>query len=435
MVATGIVDAVVLRRFMRGQIDSRLDTQINTLVAALSPAPDGGLRLLHEVEGPPFDRPGSGWYWEVLGDGRVLARSRSLDRETIAPPDPGDVDRPPPPGDRPRPPLAAEAPGPGDVPLRLRFRDLRIGPIAATVLAAAPLKALTDPLDDVLLTLTGGLAVLGIALLVAALVQVRVGLEPLRRLEASLAAVRTGRLDLIPADQPSEIRPLVVELNSLLEQNAENLERARRHVANLAHGLKTPLATLAVELDAPGRDPDGRFGRLIAVLDRRIRHHLGRARAAALGGPARARVDLALHVSDLALALPRIYADRRIAAEIAIDPAITLGCEAQDLDEMLGNLMDNAFKWARETVRIGARIEGRRAVVTVEDDGAGLAADAIPDALRPGRRLDEAAPGHGFGLPITRELAELYGGGLVLGRSAGLGGLRAELTLPLADAG
>ncbi|WP_237476592.1 sensor histidine kinase [Lichenibacterium dinghuense] len=430
VVATGLVDALTLRRFMEGQIDSRLDTQINTVTAALGVAPDGRLALRHDVEGPPFDRPGSGWSWEVLSGTEVVARSGSLRPADRLPPPPDGA--PPPAPDRPRPPRPGTGFGPDGEMLRLRSSEARVGPLLATVLAAAPLAALTDPLRDVLVNLTFTLALLGAALVGAALVQVRVGLEPLRRLQRDLAAVRAGRIERIPRPQPAEVAPLVAEVNALLDENAENLARARRHVANLAHGLKTPLATLAVKLDASAGDPDGQLGHLVSLMDRRIRHHLGRARAAALGGTSRVRTDLAPRVDDLAAALPKIYADRGIACQVSVPSDLALACDAQDLDEMLGNLMDNAFKWARSGVRVTARAEDRAAVVAVEDDGPGLPDGAVQEAMRPGRRLDEASPGHGFGLPIARELAELSGGGLRLGRS-GMGGLGAELTLPLAE--
>ena len=429
VLATGLVDALTLRRFMQAQIDSRLDSQIDTLAASLGGAPDGRLVLRHEVEGPPFDRPGAGWFWDVLSGSEVVARSASLGPAGL-PPLPADAGDAESPGHRPR---TAIAPGPDGSPLRMRWRDVRIGPARATIRAAAPLAALTDPLRDVLVNLALTLALLGAGLIAAALVQVRVGLEPLRKLERDLGAVRAGHIGRIPVDQPAEVAPLVGEVNALLDENAANLVRARRHVANLAHGLKTPLASLAVKLDAPAGDPDGSARRLVVLMDRRIRHHLGRARSAALGGASRARTALRPHVEDLAAALPKIYADRGIVCAASVPEELALGCDAQDIDEMLGNLMDNAFKWARSRVRVSARAEGRVAVVTVEDDGPGLDDSAMPEAMRPGRRLDEAAPGHGFGLPIARELAELYGGGLVLGRS-GMGGLRVELTLPLAAA-
>jgi signal transduction histidine kinase len=134
-------------------------------------------------------------------------------------------------------------------------------------------------------------------------------------------------------------------------------------------------------------------------------------------------------VSDLVDVLSRIHAERRLSFEIAVSASAIVGAEAQDLDEMLGNLLDNACKWARAAVRVTADRQGPSVAIIIEDDGEGIDPAEMPEALRPGRRLDEMTPGHGFGLPITRELAELYGGALSIGRS-GLGGLSVTLKLP-----
>jgi len=254
-------------------------------------------------------------------------------------------------------------------------------------------------------------------------------LRPLRRLRADLAAVAAGRLDRVPAEQPEEIRPVVAEMNALLDQNAEGLARARRHVANLAHGLKTPLTTLALALAEPGRDQDGSLRRLATLMDRRIRHHLGRAKAAAQDGPARARTEVLRHLVDFGDALAKIHAGKDVTFDVDVPADLTAACDPQDLDEMLGNLLDNAFKWSRGIVKVSAGEAGPDAVIAIEDDGAGLSDGEWAEALLPGRRLDESVPGYGFGLPITRELAELYGGALSLSRSH-LGGLKAELRLP-----
>jgi signal transduction histidine kinase len=281
-------------------------------------------------------------------------------------------------------------------------------------------------------TLAISLAVLGLALVLAIVLQVRLGLRPLERLRQAVADVRTGRSERVPAEQPLEILPLVSELNGLLEQNAANLERARRHVANLAHGLKTPLATLAIALSERGRDATAELHSLVLLMERRIRHHLGRARAAALSGPTRAQTLIAPHIDDVGNVLGKIYADKRIAFAQNVPRDLAVACEQQDFDEMLGNLLDNAFRWARNKVEIHAlHDDGRTVSIVIEDDGPGLRQDQIPQVLRAGERIDESAPGFGFGLPITRELAELYGGELNLDPSV-LGGLRVMLRLPLA---
>ena len=414
---------VLLDRFVRGQVDAQLDAQIATVAAALERGPRAELRLGRPVEGPPFDRRGRGWYWEVRGDDSRALRSASLGDGRIA----LDETREDGARDRPRP---AEATGPKGEALWARLR--RIGPGGPVIVATAPLEAIHGPLRTALATVSLTLGAVAAALVAAILVQVGLGLRPLRRLEAALADVRAGRRDSVPTDQPTELRALAGELNALLRENAETLSRARMHVANLAHGLKTPLATLTLALAEPGRDPDGRLGREIDGMDRRVRHHLRRARAAALAGPVRARTPLGPPVDDLAEAFRRLFAAKGLAIETAVPAGLALAVEREDLDEMLGNLAENACRWCRSQVAIRAEGDGREVSIRVEDDGPGLDAAARVAVLRPGLRLDESEPGSGFGLPITRELAELYGGSLALGEGRA-GGLLATLTLPAAS--
>jgi signal transduction histidine kinase len=309
---------------------------------------------------------------------------------------------------------------------------MMVGHTPVTIVASAPRAAVRGPLREAMTTLAISLAVLGLALVLAIVLQVRLGLRPLERLRQAVADVRTGRSEKVPAEQPLEIQPLVSELNALLEQNAANLERARRHVANLAHGLKTPLATLAIALSERGRDAAGELHSLVLLMERRIRHHLGRARAAALSGPSRAQTPIAPRIGDVGTVLGKIYTDKKVALMLNVPPDLAVACEQQDFDEMAGNVLENAFRWARSKVEVRAhRDDGRWVRIVIEDDGPGLRPDQIPQVLRPGERLDESAPGFGFGLPITRELAELYGGELNLDASPS-GGLRVTLRLPLA---
>jgi signal transduction histidine kinase len=263
------------------------------------------------------------------------------------------------------------------------------------------------------------------------LLQVRLGLRPLDRLRDAVAAIRAGRRERLPEAQPFEVRPLVIEINALLDQNAATLERARSHVANLAHGLKTPLATLALGLAEGERDKTGVLRDLIDQIERRIRHHLGRARSAALNGPVRMRVPIA-RIGDLVETLAKIYAARTIAVTQELPQDLAVACEPQDFDEMIGNLLDNAFKWSRGRIAIRATFEANRDIaIAIADDGNGLDAAQLPQLLRPGMRADEEAPGFGFGLSITRELAELYGGTLDFATPS-WGGLEVTLRLPCA---
>lgn len=426
LVLAGIGTGTVLHRFMMGQLDQRLDDKIASLASRLEDGAEG-LRLGALTESPPFDRPGAGWYWQIRSeDGKTVISSPSLEGKPL------EIDErrfrweefwnP-----RPRP---ADGRGPRGEHLHVRVSTLPVGSRSVTIVASAPVSAIGRPVRDALFPIMAALFLLGLGLAVASLVQVRLGLRPLKALRASVAEVRAGRAASLPTDQPDELRPLAEELNTLLSQNAEGLERARRNVANLAHSLKTPLATLAVSLQK-GREGDAESLRQVEQMERQIRHHLGRARAAALGGPSRFRTEVAPRIADLAAMFDKVHADRRIAFSSDVPAEIAVACEPQDLDEVLGNVIDNAFKWARSKVSVGHRVADGQLLLVVEDDGPGLKDDQTPTALLPGRRLDETIPGDGFGLAIVREITELYNGGIALGRSP-FGGLRAEVTLPLA---
>ncbi|MDB5657153.1 MAG: sensor histidine kinase [Tardiphaga sp.] len=432
MVVAAIVIGFVLHRFVQGQIDQRLDTQIVFLSSLLRAGGDGRLALAGNADGPPFEQPRRGWYWQVTGPANVLRSQSLLGADLTSPEVTARLDRPPhdgPPGPHDDRPMPADGPGRDGEHLHYRIKQVATPAGIATIVASSPRAAVLGPLREAMTTLAISLAVLGLALVAAMLLQIRLGLQPLQQLQRAVADVRSGAATRAPEPQPRELQPLVHELNGLLAQNEVNLERARRHVANLAHGLKTPLATLALALSDRGHNLDALHS-LLGLMERRIRHHLGRARSAALSGPVRTRTTVAPRARDLGDVLLKIHADKAIALAIDVPAALSVACEAQDLDEMLGNLMENGFKWARRHVAVRAAPEdSRRVVIVIEDDGAGLLPAQQAQVVRPGERLDEASPGFGFGLSITRELAELYGGSLDLGR-AELGGLRVTLRLP-----
>jgi signal transduction histidine kinase len=434
LIISTVLIGFVLHRFVQGQIDQRLDTQIVFLSSMLRVDSSGSISLAGNADGPPFERVRHGWYWQVTGPNNTL-RSTSLGSADLDNSALREIDerRPLPPKndrdaqeERPRP---ADGIGPDDEHLHYRIKLVKVGAIDVMVVTSAPRGAVLGPLREAMTTLGISLALLGLALVLAIMLQIRLGLRPLERLRQALTDVRTGRSERVPSRQPQEVRPMVDELNALLDQNAANLERARRHVANLAHSLKTPLATLAIATseDSP-RNPVMLKG-LVAQMERRIRHHLGRARMAALGGPLRARTEVPTRLQDLGDVLGKIHSDRSIAFSMDLPADLAAACEPQDFDEMAGNLLDNAFMWARTNVSVSATRENTFLRILVEDDGPGLTVAQRKQVLRPGERMDEAAPGFGFGLSIVKELAELYGGGIALDESR-LGGLRAALHLP-----
>ncbi|MDB5704182.1 MAG: histidine kinase [Sphingomonas bacterium] len=425
----------VLERFVMQGLDQRLDAQIAVLAAAVKP--DGTIDRGRIVILPPADRHEQGGGWWIETDGRFTIGS--LPQAAIAtlsdpanhPPDPGRHRR----DHRERDDASRPQPFDGRIGSHgYHGRRLSVPTDTGTVTitAVAPRAIVERPIRAAKTPLLGSLLLLGLALAAATLVQLRIGLHPLRRLGDAIGAVRAGTATQVSDDQPTELQPLARELNALLGENEAALANARGHVANLAHGLKTPLATLALGLRDPARDPDGTLGREVARIDHAIRHHLGRARAGTPGGAARLRTALAPALDGLIEALGRIHADRGIAVERRVAPGLALAIDPQDLDEMLGNLLDNAWRWAAHRILIeaGPDADGR-ARIAIEDDGPGIPADGRAAALVPGRRLDERGDGHGFGLSIVRELAELYGGTLTLDSSPS-GGLAAIVRLALA---
>jgi signal transduction histidine kinase len=282
------------------------------------------------------------------------------------------------------------------------------------------------------------LGALGLLLALAAWAQVALGLAPLRALQRELVALQEGRRARLDGAVPAEVQPLVAGFNGVLDRNDEVVARARTQAGNLAHAIKTPLAALA-QAAAAARRPGAEAAALAALVDeqvalaqRQVDWHLKRARAAAAQGRPGARAPVAEAAEGLLRVMRRVHAGRALELHAeGIAPGLYFAGELQDLQEMLGNLVDNACKWARHAVRVAATAEGRRLRLVVDDDGPGIAAAQRDAALARGTRLDETVPGSGLGLAIVHELARLYGGELALEPSP-RGGLRAVLWLPAA---
>jgi signal transduction histidine kinase len=279
-----------------------------------------------------------------------------------------------------------------------------------------------------------------LACMVYGLVQVRRGLSPMHRLRQRLAHVRDGRAPRLDGRYPAEVQPLVDDLNALIADREQRVGRAMAKAGDLAHGLKTPLAILANEArllrGAGAPEAAATAVTIEAQVDRMLRqvdYHLAHARAAASGSASSARTPVHETVDGLVRALSRLHAQvgRGLTIENAAGTHAFRG-ERPDLEEMLGNLLDNACKWARARIAVTTRTDAGALIVEVDDDGPGIEPAMRDAVMRRGVRADETAPGSGLGLAIARELAELYGGGVTLG-TAPMGGLRARLRLPLAD--
>jgi len=391
----------------------RLRAHLRSLVAVVDIGPDGAVVVGRPVGEPRFDQPYSGWYWQVSDGETVRARSRSLWDFALP------VSRPA--GDGTV--LFRRDTGPRDEALETAERDL-IFPGSNQLLhlsVSASRHDINAEVRDFHLLLTLALGGLGLGLIAAVAFQVGYGLRPLGELAKALERLRQqgGRLG---GTYPREVAPLVAAMNEVLDHDERMIARARTHVGNLAHGLKTPLAVIEAELGVPRPDRAVLSGQ-IARANRLIDVHLARARAEATpSGSLAARASVAEVAAELKAALLRIHAERNLSIELVCSADALVPIARDDLAEILGNLMDNACKWARSRVRV----EAGASALSVEDDGRGLSPEETEIATQRGARLDESAPGSGLGLAIVADLAALAGVDLTFGRSQ-WGGLKVTL--------
>lgn len=277
--------------------------------------------------------------------------------------------------------------------------------------------------------------IVAIACLGLGVLYVRRGLSPVARLRERLAEVHHGGAARVTGHYPSEIQPLVDDVNALLENQERTVRRAVAKAGDLAHGLKTPMALLASEAEraaAAGQtDLAAAISQQVDRMRRQIDHHLAHARAAASGATPGVRTTVLESADGLARTMDRLYAARALRIDLAVPQDHAVRASREDLDEMLGNLLDNACKWSKSRVSISSSAQDSAVQIDVEDDGAGLPEALRESVLQRGVRADEAAPGSGIGLAIVRDLAEVYGGRITLDGSA-LGGVRARLELPRA---
>jgi signal transduction histidine kinase len=330
-----------------------------------------------------------------------------------------------------------DAKGPRGKTLRVGavfYKSLTGHPTPVVFMAAEDRSAQDKDLRRFAVTTTIALTVVGIGMLLGLFLQVRVGLQPLFDLKREIAEVRQGKSDALAGDYPAELEPLAQELNALVSHNREVVERQRTHVGNLAHALKTPISVMLAEADgAPKSKLAEVVRRQAAAMNSHVDHHLRRARAATRTQGQRERTAVAPVLVELARTLERIFRDKGVRIEWDCDEDLYFQGERQDLQEIVGNVMENAGKWCRSLVRVNAAPDGAGKLrLTVEDDGSGLPADRRADVLKRGARLDEATPGSGLGLSIVEDLTRAYGGEVALGDSK-LGGLKVTLVLPRAE--
>ena len=421
-----VVTGTITRNF-----DDQLSASIPAMLAAAELDPFGEVRFNRPPVDPGFNEPYSGLYWQVSALDRAPFRSRSLwDRELPVDFNTSCVE-----------PCVSRSYTFRNEPLRIIERDGIIPGSTVTwrFQVAQSTAKLDAQLADVRKTLWLALGALGAGLILLAMVQASIGLLPLRRISAQLAAIRSGKASRAPDDVPPEVAPLVQELNALLDHNEKVAEEARTHAGNLAHALKTPMSVLTNEAASGSPELAEAVVRELSTMRRHIDHHLARARAMGRRTASTARAPVWPSLERLVTAIERIYAEKGVVIDIAGDRTLVFRGERQDLEEMAGNLIDNAAKYGGGrvfvTMSAGTGRDSGLLQMQVEDDGQGIPARLRETMFERGARLDTGKPGTGLGLAIVRDVAGIYGGTVVLAESEDLGGLQVTLKLPMGEAG
>ncbi|MEI7613194.1 MAG: sensor histidine kinase [Betaproteobacteria bacterium] len=434
IVIAGWVLSGLFRQHVAMQFNAELVTHLDQLTAHLGVNAAGAPFLSGAQSDPRFSKPYSGLYWQIeaYSDspemGKGLLRSRSLWDDVLRLPpdrqDDGEVHQ-------------HRLVGPRDTWLGVVERVVRVDESAEfsgrkfRLLIAADERQMREPVERFNGLLWLALGLLGGALALVALIQVLIAMAPLKRLQEALADVRNGKSPRLAGQFPGEVQPLVEEFNSVLQQNSEGVDRARKLAGNLAHALKTPLSVMANAAQGKQDDLVQVVAEQVEVARVQIDYHLSRSRVAASLSLPGVRTAVLPVLEGLLGVMQRIHAERNLQLIVHPSPAaLVFRGEEQDLQELLGNLLDNACKWARQRIEIYLSAFGDKLCVTIDDDGCGIAEDARERVLTRGARIDERVSGSGLGLAIVGDLAQLYGGEVRLGDSP-LGGLRVELTLPL----
>jgi len=424
LAVVAVLLTILFQRHIEEYFDAFMFDHMEENIAAARINEQGQLYLTWIPTDPRFMNPHSGWYWQIYEEEKLIAGSESLLNDTVDFILPGKENYT----------QIQKVVGPGGEKLRALVLDVKLKGSSKvfTFAIAGSVNSIRRDVEGFTSKLGITLIILGTGLLIVVLLQIRFGLKPLRLLKDSLSNIRTGRENRLPEKFPSEIQPIVHELNALLDHSEGLLERARTQVGDLAHALKNPLTVIRNEA---GEIKDHR-GQLIRekadAMGAYVERYLSRARAAGSGNIIGASVAVQPIAKDICYLMAHMYQDKNIDIILKDLKGLYFKGDAQDLEEMLGNLMDNACKWANSKVVVKGEQKNTRLVIDIDDDGPGIPEDQKDSVLQRGRRLDETVPGSGLGLAIVIDLAQLYHGSLTLHKSEA-GGLGARLELPFAE--
>ena len=418
------LDRVLVGAITRN-FDSQLDFVLTAMVSSAELDDIGDVHFVRTLGDQRFFEPYSGLYWQVSAPGRQSFRARSLwDRVLVGSS-----------GQDCRKPCRYASTRFAGEPLRIVARDIRLpgSPTQFYFQVAQSTRDLDRQVGQLRAILFWSLGVLGLGLLILAGLQSTYGLSPLGRVSRAIAAIRSGDAQRVGTDYPVEIAPLVAEINELLDHNEQQAEAARRHAGNLAHALKTPMSVLIGETQ--GRDDPlaQAVMREVQTMRRHVDHQLARARAIGRRGASTARTLVWPSLQAITRTVSRIHGQRDITIDLAGDKTRVFRGERQDLEEIIGNLVDNAALHGGGRVFITVGGSAETVEIIIEDDGRGIPPEARARLFARGERLDTDKPGTGLGLAIARDVAEIYGGSIALEGSEDLGGLLLRLSLPAAE--
>lgn len=414
----------VLASAVTRNFDDQLEYVLTALIVSAEIDPIGEVQFSREAADQRFLEPYSGLYWQVSGQGREPFPSRSLWDRRLAYGAPH----------QDRGVHAYDSSQFGQEKLRIVERDVQLpgSKVRWRFQVAQSRDGLDAQIAALRRTLVRSFLLLALGLIVLAGLQTVYGLLPLRRLRMEIVRMRSGQSSRVGGALPDEVAPLVEELNALVEHNERQAEEARRHAGNLAHALKTPLTVIMNAATAQADDLAETVIREARTMRRQVDHHLARARAVGRRGSAHSRAEVWPSLQSVERAVARLY--RHVRIDVAGPKDLQVHVERQDLDEMLGNLIENAAKYGGGSVFVTVAAEAGFVEILVEDDGMGIPADDRVRIFDRGVRLDTGKPGTGLGLAIVRDVAEIYGGTVALEESEDLGGLLVRLRLPAATA-
>ncbi|MEZ9174969.1 MULTISPECIES: ATP-binding protein [Vibrio] len=419
ILAAGIGIPKLVNDYLVDDMKQQLGLTMDELTANIETNNHGALIMAERLSDPRLNQPYSGIYWRASTQDQII-RSRSLwDKDlTIK-----------------RSPIHTSVKGPKEEKLIYIEQDIYLPEISDPVTITIGMN--DNSLESTLNQLTGQVWLILLLLFVGVLlligIQVSWSLLPLNKMQRELALLRKGEQQGLSDNYPKEVSPLVSDLNALLFHYQELLERARNHAGNLSHALKTPLSVLKNEIERLPDDEKKLLQEPIHQIQSQIDYHLGRARMAGAMNILSVKSSPCERVEAIAMAFDKVYADNNVTMVNELDLELDVAVEKTDLDEMLGNLLENSYKWARSIIRVHAKeLTDGNVELIVEDDGQGIPEEKLEQVTKRGIRLDETTPGTGLGLNIVNEMAHSYRGSLTL-RKSSMGGLRASLILKVSQ--